>query len=72
MQIDLSADEMRTLRAAIDRAVKRVEDELVHTEAPSLQHALNRDYQKLVALRDRLVGEGRITPVEGRISGAAI
>jgi hypothetical protein len=72
MPIDLSADEMRTLRVALERAVKRMEDELVHTEAPSLQHALNRDYQKLVALRDRLVGEGRATPVEGRISSATI
>jgi hypothetical protein len=67
MQIDLSADEMRTLRAAIDRAVKLMENELVHTEARELRHALNGDYEKLVALRDRFVGDGRTTPLEGRI-----
>ena len=72
MQIDLSPDEMRTLRFALDHAVKAIENELVHTEAPSLQHALNRDYQALVALRDKLVGEGRTTPIEGRSSAAAI
>ena len=72
MQIALTEDEMRTLRAAVDRAVRVVEDELVHTEAPNLQHALDRDYRALVALRDKLVGEDRATPVEARISAAPI
>lgn len=53
MRVQLTPDEAKTLKAALDRTLQTMEYELVHTEAPSLQHALNRDYQSLRALRAR-------------------
>lgn len=70
MTLDLSMEEMRTLKTAIDRAVQLLETELAHTDAPSMQHALNADYRRLVDLRDRMFGATRNE--QDRISAAAI
>jgi len=61
MIVELDAEEVRALGMALDRAVKTFENELVHTEAPALQHALGRDYRQIVALRDRLLHETKTT-----------
>jgi hypothetical protein len=53
MRVQLTPDEAQTLKAALDRTLVAVEHELACTDAPSLQHALNRDYEKLTALRAR-------------------
>jgi hypothetical protein len=53
MRVQLTPQEAKTLKAALDRTLLALEFELAHTEAPSLQHALNRDYQDLRALRAR-------------------
>ena len=56
MTIELSTEESKTLRMALDRAIRAFENELVHTEAPALQHELAHDFERLVALRDRVFG----------------
>jgi len=70
MTLDLSRDEMQTLKTAIDRAVQLLENELAHTDAPSMQHALNADYRRLVDLRDRMFGP--TMQEQQRISAAVI
>jgi hypothetical protein len=52
MRIDLDFEELDTLRNALNRAIKMTENELVHTEAPRLQHAIAADYERLQRLRD--------------------
>ncbi len=52
MKIDLTFDELDVLEAALSRALTVMENELVHTEAPSLQHALAKDVKELRSVRD--------------------
>jgi hypothetical protein len=54
MHLELTPEEATMLRAALDRVLHTVERELVRTDAPALQHALNRDFERLRALRQRL------------------
>jgi hypothetical protein len=54
MHIDLSPDEASTLRTALDRVLRVMENELAHTEAPTLQRDLHQDVERVQRLRDRL------------------
>lgn len=47
MKIDLTFDELDVLETALSRALNIMENELVHTEAPSLQHAIAKDLTEL-------------------------
>ena len=51
--IAMSSEELGTLKSALDRVLLLMENELVHTEAPSLQHALNADFERVRRLRQR-------------------
>ena len=55
MKIDLTFDELSTLKTAVTRALNIMENELAHTEAPSLQHALAADVERLRGVRDLIV-----------------
>jgi hypothetical protein len=55
--IRLSAEDAAFLVAQLTRHLTTVENELVHTEARSMQASLARDYDRLVNLRDRLSRE---------------
>lgn len=55
MRIDLTFEELDTLRTALDRALKTMENELVHTDAIRLQHALAADYERLRMLRHTII-----------------
>ncbi len=54
MELLLDPDELVLLKKTLDRTLHDVERELVRTDAPSLQHALNKDFELLQALRRRL------------------
>lgn len=54
MHIELSSEELVTLRTALDRALRMFDAELVRTDAPSLQHALAADIERLRKVRERL------------------
>jgi hypothetical protein len=54
MQLQLTNEETVVLKTTLDRAIHQMERELVRTDAPSLQHALNKDFERLRALRQRL------------------
>ncbi len=66
MHVQLTPSEAKTLKAALDRTLVALEHELAYTDAPALQHALNRDFQNLRALRARFGFERdfsqRLTP----------
>jgi hypothetical protein len=65
MRIDLDFEELDTLRSALDRAMKMMENELVHTEAPRLQHELAADYERLQRLRSLIERQSMpYSPVE--------
>jgi len=66
MRLDLDFEELDTLRIAVDRAMKMMENELVHTEAPPLQHALAADYARLRRLRDDIVEQTTVHPIVER------
>ena len=62
MDLSLRADEVALLKTTLDRVLRDLERELVRTDAPALQHALNGDVERLRLLRQRLdarVGEAR-------------
>lgn len=54
MELMLDPEELVLLKRTLDRSLRDVERELVRTDAPSLQHALNADFEKLHTLRKRL------------------
>jgi hypothetical protein len=54
MHLDLTQDETKILKSTLDRAIHVTEMELVRTDAPALQHSLNRDFEQLKQLRRRL------------------
>lgn len=54
MHIELSQEELVTLKSALDRALHQLDAELVRTDAPTLQHALAADVERLRRVRDRL------------------
>jgi len=54
MHIELSSEELATLKAAVDRTLHMLDAELVRTDAPSLQHALAADVDRLRRVRERL------------------
>jgi len=66
MRLDLDFEELDTLRMALDRAMKVMENELVHTEAPPLQHAIAADFEKLRRLRDDVIEQTTVHPVVDR------
>ncbi len=55
MRINLTLEELDTLRSALDRALKAMESELVHTDAIRLQHAIAADYERLRMLRHNII-----------------
>lgn len=57
MRLDLDFEELDTLRIALERAMKLMENELVHTDAPSLQHAIAADYARLRRVRDDILDQ---------------
>lgn len=54
MHIELSQEELVTLKSALDRTLHQLDAELVRTDAPTLQHALAADVERLRRVRDRL------------------
>ena len=54
MQIEMSSDDALFLQEQLMRQLKRVEDELVHTEQRDLKRAVADDARRLRALIDRL------------------
>jgi hypothetical protein len=54
MQLDLSPEDIALLGTTLDRVLVEMERELVRTDAPAMQHALNTDFERLRALRRRL------------------
>lgn len=64
MTIDLSNDEVTLLRQVLDRELDALTRELVRTDAPALQHALNADVERLARLRNRIevVTTHRVAP----------
>ena len=54
MDLSLRADEVVLLKTTLDRVLHDLERELVRTDAPALQHALNGDFERLRSLRQRL------------------
>jgi hypothetical protein len=55
MRLELTAEEARFLCTALKLHRDSVEDELVHTEATGLQHALARDLEHVEQIEARLV-----------------
>ena len=54
MQIDLTEEELLTLRQALDRVTDVLEHELIRTDNPRMQHAAAREFDRARQLRDRL------------------
>jgi hypothetical protein len=68
MHIDLTFDELSTLKTGLDRALSVMENELIHTDAPSLQHALASDVSRLRSVRDLIVEQSMPTVSRARPS----
>jgi hypothetical protein len=62
MRLDLTFEELSTLRMALDRTLNMMEHELVRTDAPSLQHALARDFEQMTRIRDLVNEQLEIRP----------
>ena len=54
MQLDLSDEEARLLQLHLERHIKRVDDELVHTDSRTMQRALARDEARLLSILEKL------------------
>lgn len=54
MHIELSTEELATLKTAVDRMIRVLDAELVRTDAPSMQHAAAADVDRLRRVRERL------------------
>jgi hypothetical protein len=54
LTFQLSREEAELLRSMLARQVGHIERELVHTDAPAMQHALARDLERAQALLARV------------------
>lgn len=54
MQLDLSDEEAHLLQLHLERHIKRVDDELVHTDSRPMQRALARDEARLLSILEKL------------------
>lgn len=52
--IALTEDEVLELRNALDRYLSIMQDEIAHTEAPPLRHALKDDIEAIQRVRRKL------------------
>lgn len=62
MKIDLTFEELAVLETALDRTLGIMENELVHTDAPALQHELAADVRRVREVRELIRGQSRARP----------
>ena len=56
MHLELTDEEARMLALHLERHIKRVDDELVHTDSRQMQRELAHDERRLVAILEKLEG----------------
>ncbi len=66
MQINLSEEQVRELKSALDRELKGLETELVHTDDRTYREGLKASLATLEGIRKRL--DARFDGVEGYVA----
>jgi hypothetical protein len=62
MQLEITDEEARLLALHLERHIKRVDDELVHTDSRQMQRDLANDERRLLAILEKLeIGLGQMT-----------
>lgn len=75
MLLDLTDEEARLLLLHLERHIKHVDDELVHTDSRPMQRDLALDERRLITILKKLengMGAGRSLPDPDELTGARL